>query len=126
MELRTIPYRFTVCKLMSVGDLPSDVDFCFTAKTDEEISLVCKTEDVPEKTLVRDDGWKGFRIEGILDFSLIGILSKISAILAENKVGIFAVSTYNTDYIFVKEENFDKAINALKDNGYDVAELTFS
>ena len=75
---------------------------------------------------VRDDGWKGFRIEGVLDFSLIGILSKISAILAENKVGIFAVSTYNTDYIFVKEENFDKAINALKDNGYDVAELTFS
>ena len=126
MELKTIPYRFTVCKLMSVGDLPSCIDFCFTAKTDEEISLVCKTEDVPEKTLVRDDGWKGFRIEGVLDFSLIGILSKISAILAENKVGIFAVSTYNTDYIFVKEENFDKAINALKDNGYDVAELTFS
>ena len=126
MELKTIPYRFTVCKLMSVGDLPSGIDFCFTAKADEEISLVCKTEDVPEKTLVRDDGWKGFRIEGVLDFSLIGILSKISAILAENKVGIFAVSTYNTDYIFVKEENFDKAINALKDNGYDVAELTFS
>ena len=126
MELKTIPYRFTVCKLMSVGDLPSGIDFCFTAKTDEEISLVCKTEDVPEKTLVRDDGWKGFRIEGVLDFSLIGILSKISAILAENKVGIFAVSTYNTDYIFVKEENFDKAINALKDNGYDVVELTFS
>ena len=126
MELKTIPYRFTVCKLMSVGDLPSDIDFCFTAKTDEEISLVCKTTDVPENTLVRDDGWKGFRIEGVLDFSLIGILSKISAILAENKVGIFAVSTYNTDYIFVKEENFDKAINALKDNGYDVAELTFS
>lgn len=126
MELKTIPYRFTVCKLMSVGELPSGIDFCFTAKTDEEISLVCKTEDVPENTLVRDDGWKGFRIEGVLDFSLIGILSKISAILAENKVGIFAVSTYNTDYIFVKEENFDKAINALKDNGYDVAELTFS
>lgn len=126
MDLKTLPYNFTVCKLMSVGDLPSGIDFCFTAKTDEEISLVCKTEDVPEKTLVRDDGWKGFRIEGVLDFSLIGILSKISAILAENKVGIFAVSTYNTDYIFVKEENFDKAINALKDNGYDVAELTFS
>ena len=126
MELKTIPYRFTVCKLMSVGDLPSGTDFCFTAKTDEEISLVCKTEDVPENTLVRDDGWKGFRIEGVLDFSLIGILSKISAILAENKVGIFAVSTYNTDYIFVKEENFDKAINALKNSGYDVTELTFS
>lgn len=126
MELKTLPYRFTVCKLMSGGDLPSDIDFCFTGKTDEEISLVCKTEDVPENTLERDDGWKGFRITGVLDFSLIGILSKISSILAENKIGIFAVSTYNTDYIFVKEENFDKAINALKDNGYDVTDLTFS
>ena len=126
MELKTLPYRFTVCKLISVGDLPSDIDFCFTAKTDEEISLVCKTEDVPEETLERDDGWKGFRITGVLDFSLIGILSKISSILAENKIGIFAVSTYNTDYVFVKEENFDRAIKALKDSGYDITELTFS
>ena len=126
MELKTLPFGFTVCKLISVGDLPSDIDFCFTAKTDEEISLVCKTEDVPEETLERDDGWKGFRITGVLDFSLIGILSKISSILAENKIGIFAVSTYNTDYIFVKEENFEKALNALKDSGYDITELTFS
>ena len=111
---------------MSADAMPADIGFCFTAKTDEEISLVCKTEDVPEKTLVRDDGWKGFRIEGILDFSLIGILSKISSILAENRIGIFAVSTYNTDYIFVKEENFSKAINALKDSGYNVTDLTFS
>ena len=126
MELKTLPFGFTVCKLISVGDLPSDIDFCFTAKTDEEISLVCKTNDVPEETLERDDGWKGFRITGVLDFSLIGILSKISSILAENKIGIFAVSTYNTDYIFVKEENFDRAIKALKDSGYDITELTFS
>ena len=126
MELKTLPFGFTVCKLISVGDLPSDIDFCFTAKTDEEISLVCKTEDVPEETLERDDGWKGFRITGVLDFSLIGILSKISSILAENKIGIFAVSTYNTDYVFVKEENFDRAIKALKDSGYDITELTFS
>ena len=126
MELKTLPYRFTVCKLMSADAIPADIDFCFTAKTDEEISLVCKTEDVPKNTLVRDDGWKGFRIEGILDFSLIGILSKISSILAENRIGIFAVSTYNTDYIFVKEENFDKAVNALKGSSYDITELTFS
>ena len=126
MELKTLPYRFTVCKLMSADAMPADIGFCFTAKTDEEISLVCKTEDVPENTLVRDDGWKGFRIEGILDFSLVGILSKISSILAENRIGIFAVSTYNTDYIFVKEENFSKAINALKDSGYNVTDLTFS
>ena len=126
MELKTLPYRFTVCKLTSATALAADKEFYFTGKTDEEISLVCKTEDVPENTLEREDGWKGFRITGVLDFSLIGILSKISSVLAENKIGIFAVSTYNTDYIFVKEENFDKAINALKDSGYDVTELTFS
>ena len=120
MTINPLPYQFTVCKLESAGDLPRDKEFCFTAKTDEEISLVCKSSDIPDNTLIRDDGWKGFRIEGVLDFSLIGILSKISAILAENKIGIFAVSTYNTDYIFVKEENFDKALSALEKEGYTI------
>ena len=78
-------------------------------KTDEEKSLVCLTEDVPDNTIEREDGWKAFRIEGILDFSLIGILSQISALLAENEIGIFAISTYNTDYILVKEKNYLKA-----------------
>ena len=79
-----------------------------------------REEDVPEKTIIREDGWKGFRITGVLDFSLIGILSKISGILAENRIGIFAVSTYNTDYVFVKEENFEKALSALEKGGFSV------
>jgi hypothetical protein len=120
MDLKRLPYQFTVCKLKSVSDLVSDKEFWFAARTDEEISLVCKTSDCPSGTIERDDGWKGFRIEGVLDFSLIGILSKISAILAENKIGIFAVSTYNTDYILVKEENFEKAMAVLEERGYNV------
>ena len=64
-----------------------------------------------------DDGWKMMRIQGVLDFSLIGILSKISAVLADNKIGIFAVSTFNTDYILVKEENYDKSLKVLGDAG---------
>lgn len=66
----------------------------------------------------RDDGWKAFRIQGILDFSFIGILSAISDILAENKIGIFAISTFNTDYILTKAENYQKAIELLADAGY--------
>ena len=97
-----------------------DADFYFIGKTDEEISLVCKTEDTPEKTVERDDGWKGFRIQGVLNFSLIGILSKLSGILADNKIGIFAVSTFNTDYILVKAENFEKALSVLSAEGYTV------
>ncbi len=70
----------------------------FISKTDEEISLVCKTKDAPSETIKRDDNWKGFRIKGELDFSQIGVLAKISSFLAEEKIGIFVVSTYNTDY----------------------------
>ena len=120
MRLKKIPYNITVCKVEDVSSVNMDADLYFMGKTDEEISLVCKTEDVPTKTIERDENWKGFRIEGVLDFSLIGILSKISTILAENKIGIFAVSTFNTDYILVKAENFDKAMGVLTTEGYEV------
>ena len=64
--------------------------------------------------MVRDDGWRGFRVCGTLDFSLIGILAWIAETLAANEISIFAISTYNTDYVLVKEENFDKALEVLK------------
>lgn len=120
MELKKLDYALTVCKVASESEIDFDQDFYFIGKTDEEYSLVCITENTPANTLERDDGWKGFRIQGMLDFSLIGILSKLSGVLAENKIGIFAVSTFNTDYILVKEENFDKALKVLSLAGYEI------
>ena len=120
MELKKIDHKLTVCKVADVSDIDMSADFYFVGKTDEELSLVCRTEDTPAKTTARDDGWRGFRIQGMLDFSLIGILSKLAGILAENKIGIFAVSTYNTDYILVKEENFERALDILSAEGYTV------
>ncbi len=120
MELKRINHDFTVCKVASEQDLVMGKDFYFVGKTDEEISLVCITEDTPENTTERDDGWKAFRIQGVLDFSLIGIISKISGILAGHKLGIFVVSTFNTDYILVKKENYEKALSALSSAGYDI------
>lgn len=122
MKLKKLPYRLTVCKVADLSAINISSDFFFIGRTDEELSLVCRTEDVPENTVERDDGWRGFRIEGVLDFSLIGILSKLSTILAENKIGIFAVSTYNTDYILTKAENFDRAMDVLAAAGYEVTE----
>ncbi|MDE5994383.1 MAG: ACT domain-containing protein [Oscillospiraceae bacterium] len=122
MNLKLLPFDLSVCKLQSHTDISFNLDFCFIAKTDEEISLVCKTEDVPLGVICRDDGWCGFYFDETLDFSLIGILSKISTILAENKIGIFAVSTFNTDYILVKSENFDKAVAVLESSGYTFTE----
>ena len=122
MKLKKLPYELTVCKVENTSDINMDADICFVGKTEEELSLVCKTEDVPAETLERDDGWRGFRIAGVLDFSLIGILSKLSTVLAENKIGIFAVSTYNTDYILVKTDNFERALQVLAAEGYEVSE----
>ena len=120
VELKKIPYKLTVCKVADISAVDINADFYFIGKTDEELSLVCRTEDTPPITTQRDDGWRGFRIQGVLDFSLIGILARLSHILAENKIGIFAVSTYNTDYILVKEENFELALNVLEAEGYSV------
>ena len=120
MELKKLEYDLTVCKVSEISDMDLTAEFFFIGKTDEELSLVCKTEDTPAVTVERDDGWRGFRIEGTLDFSLIGILSRLSGILAERKIGVFAVSTYNTDYILVKEENFEKALKILASEGYAI------
>ena len=120
MVLKKLPYNLTVCKLQNITNADFNAEFFFVGRTDEEVSLVCRTEDVPSDTIERDDGWKGFRIEGTLDFSLIGILSRLSSILADNKIGIFAVSTYNTDYILVKEEHYNRAMDVLADAGYTI------
>lgn len=120
MRIKTINKVFSICKLEDLSKVKFDSSLYFLGKTDEEISLVCEENSVPENILEKDDNWRGFRIEGVLDFSLVGILSKLSKILADNNIGIFAVSTYNTDYIFVKNDNFKNAISLLKENGYIV------
>ncbi|MBQ3999926.1 MAG: ACT domain-containing protein [Oscillospiraceae bacterium] len=120
MKLRKLPYDLTVCKVVKLSDFDQTADFFFIGKTDEELSVVCLTKDVPERTVERSDGWRGFRIEGTLDFALVGILSKLSAILAQNKIGIFAVSTFNTDYILVKNEDYERAMDVLAAEGYEI------
>ena len=120
MELERILYNLTVCKVRDISEINMTAGFFFIGKTDEEISLVCRTEDTPAETVAREDGWKGFRIRGMLDFSLTGVLSKLSGILAGHRIGIFAVSTYNTDYILVKEENFDRTLKILESEGYTI------
>ena len=120
MVIKKIDENLTVCKVADERNIDFSKHFYFIGKTDEEFSLVCPTSDVPASTIAREDGWKAFRIEGVLDFSLIGILAKISTILAENKIGIFAVSTYNTDYILVKEKDFNRALRLLEAEGYDI------
>ena len=122
MEIKKLNQDFSVCKVMDYSLVNLNAEYSFIEKTDEEKSLVCVTSDVPPNVIQRDDGWKGFRIQGLLDFSLIGILSKIAEILAKNSISIFAISTYNTDYVLIKKENYQKALDILEYSGYEVVE----
>lgn len=120
MTFKIIDDIFSICKVKDYGEIDLSVPFVFTGSTDEENSLVCPTRLVPGNAVERDDGWRAFRIEGTLDFSLIGILADISTVLADGKVGIFAISTFNTDYILTKSECFEHAIELLESAGYFV------
>ena len=122
--LEALKPRFSVCKVADYSGIDLMKPFCFTGTTDEENSLVCPESLVPQNTTERDDGWRGFRIIGQLDFSLIGILAGISKVLAAKEIGIFAISTFNTDYILTKEENFRKAMEVLQNAGYEVKGLS--
>ena len=120
MEIRKVHQEFSVCQVEDYSFVNLGSEYSFIGKTDEENSLVCITNEVPPNVIQREDGWKAFRIQGVLDFLLIGVLSKIASNLADNDVSIFAVSTYNTDYILIKKENYQKAIKTLSNAGYKI------
>ena len=117
MQFEPLTQEFTVCKAPDFSCVDLTRPFVFLSKTDEECSIVCETGFAPENATHREDGWKAFRAAGILDFSLVGILSKITTVLAENGIPVFAVSTYNTDYVLVKKENFLKSLALLAVSG---------
>ena len=122
MNLQKLPQAFTVCQIPDLSQVDFTRPFVFLSKTDEEISLVCETCAVSQATLAREDGWRALRVQGVLEFSLVGILASLSAILAQGGISIFAVSTYNTDYLFIKEDVFARACAVLSRAGYAILE----
>jgi hypothetical protein len=100
-------YKFG--KKYSIKENIFESDFALIIKTKDEISIVAVSGSTEDYEKI-ESGWKILKVMGILDFSLIGIISKISTILANENIGIFVMSTYNTDYIMIKNENIEKAI----------------
>lgn len=106
MELEWLAQEFSVGKWpANTADRNVCHDFWFYAKTDQEVSILCPSAEIPQDATSYEHHWRGFRVSGQLEFSLVGILSKIAGALAEAKISIFAVSTFDTDYIFIKKEN---------------------
>jgi hypothetical protein len=122
--LSVLPDNFAIHSLSEDQDIPSSVlssDFYFIGKTHDELSLVVK-QSLPIEAIESDYDWRVLEVLGPLNLSMVGIMAQIGAVLADAKVSIFVVSTFETDYFLVKSESLLTAIKALKNARYDVIE----
>lgn len=120
--MKLLKEKYAVCRLNKNELIPewaTNSDFFSITKTSDELSIVCLDENIPNDIKCEKD-WRILKIEGPLDFSLIGILASISTILAQKGISIFAISTYDTDYILVKNNDIDNAIDSLIKERYEV------
>lgn len=95
-------------------------DFYSVTKTTDELSIICNESIACLDTAKKSEGWRILKVKGPLDFAIVGIIAKISRILKENNIPIFSISTFDTDYILVKNRELEKAINSLQKNGHNV------
>lgn len=120
LTLTILPESLAVCRLAPGEDLPiwaTIGPFFMVARTADELSILCAERQVPPD-VVREPGWRAFRFEGPFNFGLTGILASVVAPLAEAGVSIFTFSTYETDYVLVREGQLDLASRALADRGH--------
>lgn len=122
MKLRRRPEVLAVARLEASAPWPGwalDSPFATVTRTDEELSLVVLADRVPEG--VRNEGpWRAVQVVGPLDFALVGILAELSNTLAEARISLFALSTFDTDYLLVKEDRFEAACAALRAAGHEI------
>lgn len=119
MILKKLNIPLSVIQVDDINSIDFSLTPLFLGKTEDELSVVLPTKSVPAPTLAREDNWFGIKIEGVLDFSLVGILAKISTLLADNNISIFAISTFNTDYILVKDDKIEQTTEVLTKAGYE-------
>ncbi|MDX1707764.1 MAG: ACT domain-containing protein [Desulfobacterales bacterium] len=122
LSLEILPERMAVCRFDSASELPDWIGksvFYSITRTEEELTLVCREATAPSDTKC-ERGWRCFRVQGVLDFSEIGIMFSITQPLAKSGVSVFAISTYDTDYFLVKENDLANAVDALTAAGHQV------
>ena len=128
MRLKILDSTFSVVKFPPAETIPLwalNCDVFSITRTDEELSVVCPSECLPinEQMKEVENDWKCIKVEGVLDFSLTGILSSLANPLAENNISIFAISTFNTDYLLVKCQSIEKAIIVLENEGHSFSNI---
>jgi hypothetical protein len=124
LTLLLLPDRLAVCQLSSDSPFPSWAEgknILSLTRTTDELSIICESAAVPEN-IIAERGWRALKIQGPLDFSLVSILNTLTATLAKAEISIFAISTYNTDYVLLKEHNLFKGKKTLCQAGYTILE----
>lgn len=120
LTLTVLSERLAVCRLDPGEDLPiwaTIGSFFAVTRTHEELSILCPERQVPSE-VVREPGWRAFKFEGPFNFGLTGILASVVGPLAESAISIFAFSTYDTDYVLVREGDLERACRVLSDRGH--------
>lgn len=118
MQLSVLPKAYSIHQFLP-GVLPNLPSHGFRALlcAEDEVTLVCESHH-PVQSARSESGWRAIKIEAIMEFSMVGVVARISAILAAAEISIFVLSTFNTDYILVKEHALENALNALTTAGY--------
>jgi hypothetical protein len=122
LRLSVLEERLAVCRLEPWAEIPpwaASAPFFSVTRTFDELSVVCLEERVPAG-ITCERGWRALKLEGPLDFGLVGVLASVAAPLSESGVGVLAIATYDTDYVLVKEEQLDLATAALRERGHEV------
>jgi len=122
------PEVFAICRLEPNAELPawaSGGRFLTVSRTPLELSIVCAQTGIPDG-VVAERGRRLLQVEGVLPFSLTGVLAAVAAPLAEAEISIFAVSTYDTDYVLVSEADLERAIQVLETAGHAMGRVTAS
>ncbi len=117
MNLRVLPGVFAVCRLPP--DAPTPADFWSVTRTEDELSVICVEDAVPDGAEVQR-GWRGLQVAGPLDFALTGVAAALTTPLAAAEISVLPVATYDTDYLFVREEALARAVAALEAAGHTV------
>jgi uncharacterized protein len=115
LSLSVLPDRLAVCRMDKKNAIPSwatDGTFFSISRTDDELSIVCSENRVPDN-IKSEKNWRALKVIGPLDFSLTGILASLANALAEAKISIFAISTFDTDYILLDNKNLERAVKVL-------------
>jgi hypothetical protein len=122
LTLSILPEPLAICRLSPAEDVPDWAmigEFVSITHTGDELSIVCAAENVPSDVKA-DREWRALKVEGPLDLASTGILASLADPLAKAQINIFAVSTFDTDYLLVKEYNLLRACEVLQQAGHDV------